>query len=266
MLWKWLKQKYMTPIHWFWNHYLSCEEEGAIRDMALWFLASLACVAVETALVLGSIALLFIFCVSHPVFGLIIGFVVWLYWKGKPKKSPEAENTEKQEMVAKEQAELQMQAEHGYASMLNVMYQTIRAGAVDVGGVTPTFMAEIEMPEHYRLKDGICFYTFMLEKQDIHSMCSEKMLEELKNTLQFKLHNKLQSGAFPSISLVDYHDAHGGMDGIVIHALEDNGTHYVIFSTYASPEYSEYRYQKELLKTKRSEGNKELTTSWDELK
>ena len=76
MLWKWFKQKYMTPIHWFWNHYLNCEEEGAIGDMALWFLASLACVAVETALVLGSIALLFIFSVSHPVFGLIISFVV----------------------------------------------------------------------------------------------------------------------------------------------------------------------------------------------
>lgn len=263
---KWLWEKFLFPVRWFREQYDICMNKGAVGEMVFYFLISFVWVALEIATVLGVAGFLGYWCWTHPVWGLVIGFVVWLYWKGMQEKPPEAEDTEKQEMVAKKEAELQMQAEHGYASMLNVMYQTIRAGAVDVGGVTPTFMAEIEMPEHYRIKDGICFYTFMLEKQDIHSMCSEKMLEELKNTLQFKLHNKLQSGAFPSISLVDYHDAHGGMDGIVIHALEDNGTHYVIFSTYASTEYSEYRYQKELIKTRRSEGNKELTTSWDELK
>ena len=37
-------------------------------------------------------------------------------------------------------------------------------------------------------------------------------------------------------------------------------------TNYSDTGYSEYWYQKELLKTKRSEGNKELITSWDELK
>lgn len=266
MLWEWLKQKYMIPIRWFWEHYHICEKKGAIGDMVLWFLASLVCVVIETAFALGSIVLLFYLCITHPVWGVVIVFVIWLYRKGMQEDLTGGDDTLKQEIIEKEQRDLEMQAEQGYASMMNIMYQTIRAGAVDVGGVTPTFMAEIEMPEHYRFKEGICFYTFMLEKKDIHNMCNEKMLEEFKNTLQFKLHNKLHSGAFPSISIIDYRDKHGGMDGIVIHALEDNGSHYVIFSTYALPEYSEYRYQKALLKTKCSVGSKELTTSWEELK
>ncbi len=265
IIFNYIKELIMFPIYWFWKYYRICEKKNEVGKMIFLFLFSLTGVAVLAVLLLFIVGYLIDWGAAHPLWVTLIGAVIWLYIRGKEKEQKEA--TEQQELIERELSELEMQAEQGYASMLNVMYQTIRAGAVDVGGVTPTFMGEIEMPDgRFRLRDNICFYTFMLEKQDTQCVYDEGILEEFKNTLQFKLHNKLQTGAFPAIKIIDYRDAYGGMDGIVVHTIEDYGRYLAIYSVYASVEYSEYKHQRDLLKTQRSMGTKELTESWDEKK
>ena len=255
----------MYPVHWFWKKYRQCKKQNETGKMVLLFLFSLTGIAVTVVLVGFAGAFLIEWCMTYPLWVAIIGAVIWLYIKGKDNEVQE--DTEKQEVIEKKLTVLETQAEQGYATMLNVVYQTVRTGAGDVGGVTPTFMGEVEMPDgHYRISNGIVFYNFKIQKQDVNCIYDTKILNEFKHTLQYIIHNKLHSGAFPAVSIVDYRDAHGGMDGIVVHALEDYGMYLVIYTVYAMPEYSEYKHHQELQETQRSLGTKELTTSWDELK
>lgn len=267
MLWEKLKEIIMYPVHWFWKKYRQCKKKNETGKMVLLFLFSLTGIAVTVVLMGFAVAFLIEWSMTHPLWVAIMGAVIWLYIKGKDNDNEMQKDTERQEVIEKKLTDLEVQAEQGYATMINVVCQTLRTGAVDVGGVTPTFMGEIEMPDgHFKIINGIIYYIFRLTKQDIHCIYDEKILNEFKNTLQYIIHNKLHSGAFPTVRIVDYHDSHGGMDGIVIHTLEDYGSFLAIYTVYASPTYSEYRYQQELARTQRSEGNKELTTSWDEIK
>ena len=265
MLWGKFKELIMFTVHWFWKKYRNCVKKNETGKMVLLFLFSLTGIAVTFVLVGFAVVFLIQWSMTYPLWAAAIGAVIWLYIKGKDKE--ELEDTAIKETIEKKRTVLEAQAEQGYATMLNVVYQTFRTGAGDVGGVTPTFMGEVEMPDgHYRISNGIVFYNFKLQKQDANCIYDAKMLNEFKQTLQYLIHNKLHSGAFPTVSIVDYRDAHGGMDGIVVHTLEDYGMYLAVYTVYAMPEYSEYRHQQELTKTQRSEGNKELTTSWDDLK
>lgn len=268
MIWGFIKNLLMFPVQWFWKYYQICREENNIWKMIFLFFISLTGVGVVLAFLYLLVCFTIDWCVVHPIGALGILGIGWLYTYVKEKMSEENfDMVSEQNALIQEKTELQMQAERNYSSMLNVMYQTIRATAPDVGGVTPTFMGEIEMPEErYRIKDGICFYTFMLEKQDIHCIYDEKILLEFRNIMQFKLHNKLQSGAFPSIKVCDYIDPYNrGYDGIDIFALEDYGAYLVIYSVFVDDKYAEYRHQQELKKTQRSAQTDDLTNSWDDV-
>lgn len=177
MIWRLTKELLKFPVKWFWKYYKVCRKENDVGRMILLFFISLTGVGVVVAFLYLIICFAIDWCVAHPMGALGILGIGWLYTylkEDEPEKTVE-EVVSKQTALIQKKTELQMQAERNYSSMLNVMYQTIRATAPDVGGVTPTFMGEIEMPEErYRIKDGICFYTFMLEKQDIHCIYDDK--------------------------------------------------------------------------------------------
>lgn len=263
MLWQIVKEIIKYPVMWFWKRYRDCKKRNEVGKMILLFLFSLTGVAAVMTLLLFAIAFLIDLSMAHPFATALILGILWIYIKCKDKDVQE--ETKQQELMQKNQTELEKQAQQGYASMLMVMFQTLRAEAENVGGVTPTFMGEIELPgERYRLSNGICFYTFMLKKQDMQSIYSKELLQQYKENLQFEIHSKLNSGAFPTIHIVDYQDAHGGMDGIVIHSLEDYGKYLIVYAVYASETYADYKFQLQLQQTQRAIGNKELTASWEE--
>lgn len=85
------------------------------------------------------------------------------------------------------------------------MYQILRGIAGEIDSQTPGMIAEIEMPEEkYTLRGNVCFYQFMAVKKDSMKVYDQDILDEFKKTVQFTIHNKLHSGAFPSIVIEDY--------------------------------------------------------------
>lgn len=264
MILKWLLSLFMFPVKWFWERYQKCKEANAVWKMVLLFLMSLTGIAVVGILSFLIVSKIIEWSIANPLWVLGSAAVYWFYIYVRDKNM--AEINDKNEIDEKNLIELQTQAEQGYATMANVLYQTFRAAASEIGGVVPGFMGEIEIPEgRYRLRDSICLYQFMLEKQDVQSLYDENMLTEFKNILQFKLRSKLQAGAFPSVKIEHFRDLYGnGYDGVVIDTIEDFGKYFVIYSAYASPKYAEYLHQRNLLKTQRVVNSSELTTSWND--
>jgi len=245
MIWRRLVDMVMLPVHWFWKKYETYKEQDQLGNaIAVLILSVFGLLAIIGALFFLTLKLVDL-GMAYPAIPVVMIIVIWLYAYARSSNRHTQDNT--QQMINQrntETAELEAQANQGYPAMLNVIYQTIRAVAGDIGGCTPTFQAEVEMKEgHYVISGNLYFYIFKLDKEDIHSLTEEKMLTEYKNTLQYHLGNKLHSGAFKSIQFVDFRDQYGhGYDGIVIDHIEDFGMFYVIYAVYASQEYSEYRH------------------------
>ncbi len=82
--------------------------------------------------------------------------------------------------------------------------------------------------------------------------------------MQFTIHNKLHSGAFPSIVIEDYRDQYGNSyDGIVIDQIMDFGKYFQISVVYISPEYAEYAHNRNMMQMQRTAVSGELSVTWE---
>ena len=98
---------------------------------------------------------------------MIGGVILWLYAYVKSKMDKKKAESAMQDVPTVDPAiaELQVQAEKAYPIMRNIIYQTAKNVAPDIGAVVPRLLQEIEMPEgHYILAHNICFYQFKLNK------------------------------------------------------------------------------------------------------
>ena len=265
MLWDWFKNVIMFPVTWFWEQYQRCKEDKAIGKMILLFFFSITGLSVIGFALFLLLNFLIAFSAKHPEAILIVGGIIWIYLYGKSRM---AKNEEQKELVRIQQeqneAALNEKALQGYASIVNVMYQVLRGTALDIDCQPPSMIAEIEMPEgKYILRNNICFYQFMIQKKDIARIYSQEVLDEFKKTLQFTLHQKLHSGAFPSIQLEDYRDQHGNSyDGIVIDQMEDFGRYFQMSVIYISPDYAEYAHNRKMMLMQRSAVEGDLSVTW----
>lgn len=266
MIWNWIKNVIFFPVTWFWGQYQKCQEENAVGKMITLFgfsLTGLVCIGVA---LVWLISFLINSANAHLEAVLIIIGIIWIYLYGKSKMARnEAQN---QQVLMQQDQDLTIQHEkalQGYASIANAMYQVLRGIAGEIDSQTPGMIAEIEMPgEKYLLQDQICFYQFMVIKKDPMKVYDQSMCDEFKKTVQFTIHNKLHSGAFPSIVIEDYRDQHGNSyDGIVVDRMEDFGKYFQIRVVYISPEYAEYTHNRNMMQMQRSVVEGDLSVTWD---
>ncbi|MCR4756097.1 MAG: hypothetical protein K5868_11355 [Lachnospiraceae bacterium] len=266
MIGEWLMEIITSPVVWFWKEYRKCvkkKQRGRsvgilVASLAGLFVIALLCIFISYKVVLWA--------TEHPTTSLIIGGIVALYYYIYKRIEGEADEQKKEKEEKKlQQDELKEQALQGYPTMLNVLYQTIRIEAENLGGIKPTFNAEIEMPEeHFIIKNGVILYQFKLEKADYNAICDEGLLAEYRSTLQYRLRTKLNAGEFPSIQIRDFRTSDGtGLDGICIDHIEDFGRYFVIYTAFATQKYAEYRkYVASLKGTVSSKEN--VSQEWDQ--
>lgn len=269
-MWRRVFELIVVPVKWFWSRYSECKEKKQWGKAISVLILSLIGMAFSLFLVAFGISklveLLIVTVNKYPVIIAGVAGIVWLYVYVK-HSTENTSNTNDVNRQIKERnlAKLREQAIQGYPTMLNVVYQTIRAEVENIGGNIPTFPAEVEMPEaHYVIKDGVVLYQFKLDKKDVKTICDDTMLKEYCNTLQYRVRTKLHNGEFPSVQIVDFRDQYGnGMDGIVVDHLDDFGRYYVIYAVYASPAYSEYRRLILQNAMSRTEQSSVITEDWN---
>lgn len=265
MIWNGIKNILLFPVTWFWNQYQKCQEEKAIAKMIALFVFSLTGLVSIAVLLVAMISFLINFFTEHSEMLLIVLVIIWIYLYGKSKMIKNEEQNQqlliqqKQDMTAQNEQALQ-----GYPALANSMYQVLRGIAEEIDSRVPCMIAEIEMPtEKYILRNNVCFYQFMAVKKDPMKLYEQDMLDEFKKTVQFCIHNKLHSGAFPSIVMEDYKDQYGNSyDGIMIDRVEDFGRYFQITAVYSSPEYADYVHNRNMMQMQRSPVEGDISVSW----
>jgi hypothetical protein len=182
---------------------------------------------------------------------VIAGLIIWLYAYVKSKMDKKkAENTMQEvvPVIDSSLAELQTQAEKGYPFMRNIIYQTAKNVAPDIGGIVPRLLQEIEIPDgHYVLAHKVCFYQFKLDKADIRMQYQLDDLFEFKLQFQNVCARLIGAGNFPTLQMQNYMDAYGNWhDAVCIDVIEDVGNTFIIQAVFASPAYAEYLHQIQL--------------------
>ena len=229
------------PVQWFWKQYHSYKESRDIMKIVLlWFLSLTGITAISLFLFLA-----ITYVLTHHM-NLVIGLclICWLYVYVRDKYCLASEPVYQ---VETDVQTLQEQAEKGYPVMRNIVYQTLKSIASDIGGKVPRLLGEIEMPEeHYILcKDNnICFYQFRLLKADVTAQYSANELEIYKSVIQTHLQHKIESGEFPNLKMESYRDKYGNWyDNIIIDTIEDVGNMFILQTVFCSPEYAAYRHE-----------------------
>lgn len=190
---------------------------------------------------------------------IVLGVIFWLYTYVRDNiQKPEVDTT------PSIPADIMVQADKGYPVMRNIVYQTAKAIAPDIGGKIPRLLGEIEMPEgHYILANGICFYQFRLTKADTRTMYTSADLEEFKTVIQSALSDKIRSGEFPTVKIEDYRDKYGNwQDAVIVDTVEDIGNCFVIQTVFCTPEYSDYAHQVRMNRNASNGNNTPLETRW----
>lgn len=238
------------PIQWFWDKFEEYRDYGTIWNIILLFMISFG----GLVLIVGSLAWLMLYLYNnHIELIVIVGLVIWLYayFKSKrDKKDSEDKNKkdeqEKQFKQAQEMAHAQAQS--NYPLMRNIMYQTLKTYAENIGCVRPRLLQEIEVVDaHYVLANGICFYQFKLTKADIKAQYNRWDLMEFEISLQEKIARKVKNGEFPALGTQTYLDATGQLyDAINIDIIEDIGQYFIIQAVFYSPAYADYWRGKEI--------------------
>lgn len=237
MIWNFIKQILTYPVQWFWKKYEKCKESGDTVKMIILWLVSL------TGLV--SIGFITIFSIGylltqHFNMVMLVVFIIWLYAyvRDRIMKSGEAENVQK----SKDMQSILAQADKLYPTMRNIVYQTAKDFAPNIGAKTPRLLGEIEMPEeHYIISNDICYYQFHLAKEDIRMVYSQDDLTEFRLEIQTSLSRKLRSGTFANLQIEQYKDKYGNwLDAVVIDTIEDVGTEFILQMAFSTPEYAEH--------------------------
>lgn len=253
-----------SPVRWFWTEYKKCIKKKRMGKAIGILLASLTGLLAIALMVIFITYKFVVWATNHPTASLVIAGIVALYFYVFKRMEYEAED-QKRELERKkiQRDDLKEQAIQGYSTMLNVVYQVLRTEAENLGGIKPTFSAEVEMPdEHYVIKSELILYQFKLEKVDYNTVCDDALLAEYRSTLQYRLRMKLNAGEFPSVQVRDFRNTDGtGLDGIIIDHIEDFGRYYVIYTAYASEKYVDYRRYVASLKGLNA-SKEDLTQEW----
>ena len=240
---EWLLSIIIFPITWFWNSYKRLKETKDIKRLIIFFVLSLSGFAILAGALIWFILWLITFHIEVIV---IISVVCWLfaYVKAKMDKPSEEEPTISQELL-----ELEEQAVKAYPTMRNIMYQTLKSCAENIGGIVPRVLADIEVLEsHYVISQNICFYQFRLEKTDIRSRYQKEEIAEFISIIQAEINRKIQNKDFPTLAMEKFIDSYGNMyDAVYIDIIEDMDRYFLIQSVFYSPQYAEYLRQKKMV-------------------
>lgn len=240
---EWLLSIIIFPITWFWNSYKRLKETRDVKRLIIFFILSLSGFAILAGALLWLILWLITFHIEVIV---IISVVCWLfaYVKAKIDKPSEEEPTISQELM-----ELEEQAIKAYPTMRNIIYQTLKSCAENIGGIVPRVLADIEVLEsHYIISQNICFYQFRLEKTDIRSRYQKEEITEFISIIQAEINRKIQNKDFPTLAMEKFIDSYGNMyDAVYIDIIEDMDRYFLIQSVFYSPQYAEYLRQKKMV-------------------
>lgn len=234
-------------IQWFWLHYEKYKKEGSIWKVAVLFACSLS----GFFLTVGSFAWLMYYLITyHTEILVCFGLLVWLYAYVKSVMDRKAEEREAQqtESVAQlidEEPEQDEQAKKSRRLVCNVIYQTLREMAGDIGGIAPRLSAEIEILDMpYFIRGDLIFYQFRLAKESTIQYSKED-LYEFKRMLQAAISRKIQCGDFPTLGIDVYPYGSLVYDAVVVDSIEDVGNQFIIQAVLYSPSYGEYLLKKQ---------------------
>lgn len=261
MIWKRMKNLILYPVNWFWDKYTECKEKDQLGKAIGILIASLTgLVAIGVLMILGLITITN-WAINNPEVSCGVVLLVWLYMYVKNGREHSNTANNDAEITA---ASVVQEAQRGYQSMLKIVYSSIQYLAADVGGMKPTFIPEIEMPEdHFVIRDNLYFYQFKLEKKDTRSTCDEAFLNDFVDKLQNKISAILRNGDFPDIKIIEFRDQYGNRsDGIVVDHINDMGRYFVIYTTYASTQYMEFRRNKQMNQIIANDVNAEVVEDW----
>lgn len=235
---------FLYPIRWFWDSYDRYREEQSILKIIFLFIVSLSGLVVF-GVVLAYIMLYFS---NHVELLIIIGVIIWVYAYIRSKiftRENIQPNTYENQFL-QEDIILQEQAIKGYPLMRNILYQTLKETAENIGGTIPRIFNEIELHEnHFILSGGICFYQFKLTKLDIRLRYQREELEEFSRMLQSDISNQIQRGSFPTLGFQTYLDQYGNIyDAVLVDTIEDMDSCFIIQTVFYSALYADYLHQK----------------------
>ena len=246
------------PIKWFWQEHEKYKNANDIVSIICLFIFSLAGV--------GLIAISAIWGISyilnnHPSWVLIAGAIVWLYLYVKSKMTIPAATQTTVDTNLQIKTEV---AESNYPYMRNVMYQTLKEIAPNIGGNIPRIISEIEMAEcHFIISHNITFYQWKLAKSDIRTRYTTSDLLAFKDILQASISNMIDAGMFPSLDISAYKTKYGNvLCGICVDIIEDVDSHLIIQTVFTSPEYADYLHNKELNQQNNTPTSSMPTEKW----
>lgn len=188
----------------------------------------------------------------HKEWVVAAGLVIWLYAyiksKMDKKTAEAAARVTDFPMADPALAEVQAQAEKGYPIMRNIMFQTLKEAAADIGGLVPRLLQEIEIPgTHYMLANGVAFYQFQLNKADPRTQYQLADMTEFRALVQAACSRLIHAGNFPTLGMQDYMDAYGNWhDAVCIDTMEDIGNVFIIQAVFTTRIYTEYLHQRQL--------------------
>lgn len=251
------------PINCFWESFEKYKETKSVWKIILLFAGSLS----GLVLLGGSLAWLIAYLINYHIEWVVIGGVIlWLYAYVKSKMDKKKAESAVQDVSTVNPAvtELQAQAEKGYPIMRNIIYQTAKNVAPDIGAVVPRLLQEIEIPGgHYILAHNICFYQYKLDKADIRMQYQTADLLEFKALFQSVCARLIGAGNFPTLQMQNYMDAYGNWyDAVCIDVIEDVGNTFIIQAVFASPTYAEYLHQIQLNQQGADNNNAVPDASW----
>lgn len=247
----WIIQKLLDflffAIHWYWNYYDQYKKEGNIWKVLLLFVCSLS----GLFLTVGSFVWLMVYLFTyHTEIPIGLGLIIWLYAYVKSirdKKAEEqlAQQTEQVARIIDEESELEEQARKSRRLVCNVLYQTLREIAGDIGGIVPRLSSEIEILDvPYFIRNNLIFYQFRLSKET-QIQYSKEDLEEFKKMLQAAISRKIQCGDFPTLGMDVFPYDNATYDAVMVDSLEDVGNQFIIQAILYSPAYAEYLIRKQ---------------------
>lgn len=237
----------LFPIKWFFFQYKKYKKEKS-----LWKIALLFSVSVSGFIIIGGtlIWLAMYLLTYHMEWVVVTGLLIWLYAYVNAKMSREAEEhlaqqTEQVARLVQEESELEIQAKKSRRLVCNVLYQTLREMAGDIGGAVPRLSADIEILNiPFFIRNNLIFYQFRLAKEsDIQY--EKEDLSEYKKMLQAAISRKIQCGDFPTLGMDVYPYDNHVYDAVMIDSLEDVGNQFIIQAVLYSPSYAEYLIRKQ---------------------
>lgn len=255
---KWLLSMLVYPIKWFWKEYEKYKAENNVLMVVILWVVSLTGIGVIGYCMYRLFEWLLVYHMDIVIIALAI---IWLYsWV----KSKMGSNNAPVDTVSVEIQEVQEQANRIYPTVRNILYQTLKTSAENIGGVIPRVLEEIEVVErHYTISNNICFYQFRLSKADIRIRYEQNELREFERILQNDISRKIKAGDFPTLGLEQFIDAYGNVyDAVYIDVIEDIDSCFLIQAVMYSPQYAEYLRQKKMNQQNMSTDNSVPDARW----